>query len=178
MIIEDKHRYEHLVHDHLFPKDLIIYHPSRKPSRKKLKSIKNDNKNSIKTNANNNNIEMINDNDNDVYNDNNDNDDTNYENIMNVDNTSDVNKVRSKKSKKTCRFYLSSTGCRAGDDCLFSHNIVIPSNTTCSDDHENNIKDKSGNDMDIDIDELTKEFTKKVTIPKISFGRNRRKGFA
>ena len=148
--LSDQHRYDHLINDHQFPKDVILYHPTRKNIKKKIKSNSTDNEN-------NNVVEMIDDNDsNDIC------------IIKNVKTT-----IEKSKKLKTCRFYLKASGCRAGEQCIYSHD-----NTNNTNINNTNINADNDNNNSMDIDELANMFQKNMTIPKISFGRkNRHIGF-
>jgi hypothetical protein len=155
--LSDQHRYDHLVNDHMFPKDTIFYHPTRKYTKKKVRNNNNDNDTTTTE------VEMIHDNSssNDNNNDNNNNDNSNSNGMIIT------------KKPKQCRFYLTVRGCRAGDSCIYAHD-----NTSNKGNSNSNNNDNNNNDNDMDIDELTNTFQKKLTIPKISFGRkNRHLGF-
>jgi len=160
--LSDQHRYDHLVNDHMFPKDIIFYHPTRKYTKKKVRN--NNNHNDTTTTE----VEMIHDNSSSTDNNNNVKDNNN-------DSSKSSSMIITKKPKQ-CRFYFTVRGCRAGDSCIYAHDN---SSNKCNSNSTNNDNDNdhdNGNDMD--IDELTNTFEKKLTIPKISFGRkNRHLGF-
>jgi hypothetical protein len=87
------------------------------------------------------------------------------------DNDNDIKPMKIEKAKKSkpCRFYFKPSGCRSGENCIYSHDNINTTITTTNNNDSNN---------DMEIDELTNMFQKNMTIPKISFGRkNRHFGF-